>query len=182
MLAEYNENRTRNLYEANSVSGQEMLLAATQLERAKATARIAELRFARAAVAAPYAGLVTERYVEVGQQVMAGTPVARIVDPYTLKLAAYASDRQVRNLEEGAPVTMILGRGRAHHGIGHRALGRVRGRHALGQVPGRDSRTEPRARDSSGRGGAGPGGHPNPRERARHPPRCRGKPARTARG
>ncbi len=107
-LAEYNEDRTRNLFDAKSVSGQEMLVAATQLAKAEATAAEAALRFERAAIKAPYAGVVADRYVEVGQLVTAGTPVARIVDPYTLKLTGAVTETQVRQLEVGAPVTLRL--------------------------------------------------------------------------
>lgn len=103
VLAEYNEERTRNLYEANSVSGQDMLLAATQLEKAKAAEAAAKTRHARADIQAPFAGIVTDRYVEVGQYVSPGQRVTRLVDPYTLKLEGFVTEREIASVREGAP-------------------------------------------------------------------------------
>jgi RND family efflux transporter MFP subunit len=105
-LAAYNEDRTRNLFDANSVSGQEMLQATVALEKASAGAVLARLRHDRAATSAPYDGMITQRYVELGEHVTAGTPVARVVDPYTLKLRASVTERQVHHLLEGASVTV----------------------------------------------------------------------------
>ena len=100
-LARYNEERTRNLYDANSVSGQEMLVAATQLEKALAHLDAARLRFERAAIKAPYDGIVADRMIEVGEYVMPGIPVARVVDPYTLKLNGAVTEREIGFIQEG---------------------------------------------------------------------------------
>lgn len=106
-LAAYNEDRTRNLFETKSVSGQEMLQASIALEKASASAVLARARFDRAATTAPYAGMVTERYVELGEHVTVGTPIARVVDPYTLKLRTSVTERQIRHLNEGDEVTIV---------------------------------------------------------------------------
>jgi len=106
-LAAYNEDRTRNLFETKSVSGQEMLQASIALEKASAQAVLARARFDRAATTAPYAGMVTERYVELGEHVTVGTPIARVVDPYTLKLRTSVTERQVLHLKEGDQVKIV---------------------------------------------------------------------------
>ena len=72
VLREYNEERTRRLYEANSVSKQEMLRVYTELQQAGESARIAQLRYERAAIKAPFEGVVADRYVEVGELVSPG--------------------------------------------------------------------------------------------------------------
>ncbi len=103
-LTSYNESRTRALFEENSVSGQEMLQAATALKRAQAAEDAAQIRYERAAVKAPFSGIVTERYVEIGEYILPGMPVARVVDPYVLKLMASVGERDVARISEGALV------------------------------------------------------------------------------
>ncbi len=103
-LTNYNESRTRALFEENSVSGQEMLQATTALKRAQAAADAAQIRYDRAAVKAPFTGIVTERYVEIGEYLLPGMPVARVVDPYVLKLVAAVGERDVARIPEGARV------------------------------------------------------------------------------
>jgi RND family efflux transporter MFP subunit len=107
-VAAYNEERTRNLYETNTVSGQEMLLVASALEKAKASEDVARIRYERAAVKAPFDGLVTQRIPDPGELVGVGAVVARVVDPYTLKLVCSASDLEIRYIQTGAPVTVSL--------------------------------------------------------------------------
>ena len=65
-LHEYNYDKTRQLHEARKVSRHELLTTEAQYEQAKALSRIADLRYERAAVKAPFAGLVTDRFVEPG--------------------------------------------------------------------------------------------------------------------
>lgn len=108
ILREYNEERTRKLYEANSVSKQEMLLVHTELEQARQNERVAELRFERAAIVAPFDGIVTDHYVEVGELVAPGQRVARVVDPFTLELEGAVTEREVRWLREGARATIAV--------------------------------------------------------------------------
>ncbi len=104
-LRAYNEDRTRQLFEANSVSRIEMLQAETELKAAQATARSATLRYERAAIEAPFDGIVADRYVEMGQLVAPGMHVARIIDPYVLKLVGTTTERDINSVTEGKPAT-----------------------------------------------------------------------------
>lgn len=107
-LRAYNEERTRALFEANSVSKQEMLLAFTELEQAKEAARIAELRYERAAIKAPFDGLVADHYVEVGQLVNPGERVARVVDPFRLELVGSLTEREIHAIRLGSPAQVSV--------------------------------------------------------------------------
>jgi len=107
-LRTFNEERTRALFDENSVSGQEMLLVHTQAEQAKAQAEIAQVRHERAAFPAPFAGIVSERYVEVGEYILPGTRVVRILDPFNLELHGSVTERQVQSIEAGASVRVEL--------------------------------------------------------------------------
>jgi RND family efflux transporter MFP subunit len=108
LLREYNEERTRRLYDANSVSKQEMLRVYTELEQAGEAARISKLRYERAAIKAPFEGIVADRYVEVGELVSPGMRVARVVDPFTLKLVGSVTEQEVAMIQEGAPAQVSL--------------------------------------------------------------------------
>ena len=107
-LRTYNEERTRALFDANSVSKQEMLLVYTELEQAREAARVAELRYARAAIKAPFDGVLVERYVERGQLVTAGERVARVIDPFTLEMTTSVTEREVLYLSEGTPALVSV--------------------------------------------------------------------------
>lgn len=107
-LNEYNEERVRQLREAKQVSEQDLRRAQTELERAKAAVDAARIRWERAAVKAPYPGIVSNRYAEPGQLVTAGTPVMRVVDPFTLKLEAAVTEREVRWIRPGAEAALAV--------------------------------------------------------------------------
>jgi membrane fusion protein, multidrug efflux system len=107
-LAEYNAQQTRSLHEAGKVSRIQMLTADAQAGQAKAALRVACLRHDRAAVQAPFGGLVADRYVELGQLVAPGQPVARVVDPSVLKLVGSLTERETAWLQEGASAQVRL--------------------------------------------------------------------------
>jgi RND family efflux transporter MFP subunit len=107
-LSAYNEERTRKLFEANAVSEIEMLEAETRLEQVSAVADMAAIRYERAATSAPYAGIVADRFVELGQFVGPGTPIARIVDPYVLKLEGAVTEREIRFIDEGMSAEVLF--------------------------------------------------------------------------
>ncbi len=100
-LASYNADRTRQLFEANSISQIELLDAETRERQAQAAADAARIRFERAAITAPFEGLVADRFVELGQLVAPGTRVGRIVDPYVLKLEGSVTEQEVRRIYQG---------------------------------------------------------------------------------
>lgn len=108
VLREYNEERTRRLFDANSVSKQEMLRVFTELQQAGESERIAQLRYERAAIKAPFAGMVADRYVELGELVSPGTRVARVVDPFTLKLVGSVTEQEISRVRTGASAQVML--------------------------------------------------------------------------
>ena len=107
-LMAYDAERMQQLHEANSISDIGLLQAQTQLREAKARAQIAEIRYNRAAIRAPFAGVVAARYVEPGQLVMPGQTVARVVDPSALVLEAAISEKEVAWVAEGKSATVTF--------------------------------------------------------------------------
>ena len=109
-LEAYNVDKVRQLFDAGKVSRIELLTATSSHAQAKSRADVLRERYDRAGIRAPFAGVVVDRYVELGQLVMPGQPVARILDPYTLKLEAYLTDSQVQWVAEGDQATVQLGK------------------------------------------------------------------------
>ncbi|MBC8424715.1 efflux RND transporter periplasmic adaptor subunit [bacterium] len=107
-LRTHTADNTAALYAAGKVSETEKLGADATKAGAEAASRIATLRYERAAVKAPFDGVVVDRYVELGQLVAPGMPVARVIDPYVLKLAGTVTEREVAWLREDAPATIDL--------------------------------------------------------------------------
>jgi len=107
-LSGFNVERMRQLFEANSISEIELLETETQHRQAEAAAEAARIRYERAAVAAPFAGIITDRYVELGQQLAPGVPVARLVDPFVLKLEGSVTEREIAWVEAGKRAEVIF--------------------------------------------------------------------------
>jgi len=107
-LREFDADRTGKLFAAGKVSEQQKLTADAACDRAAAAVRTAELRVEKCSPAAPYAGVVAARYVEPGQLVVPGQRVARVVNPYVLKLVGALTEDQVGWVRTGASATVTL--------------------------------------------------------------------------
>ncbi|GJM45143.1 MAG: MexH family multidrug efflux RND transporter periplasmic adaptor subunit [Gemmatimonadota bacterium] len=107
-LAEHNESRMRELFEAKQISRQELLRTEAEAADAIARAETARLRWARADVKAPFDGVVAARFAELGQFVGAGTPVARVVDPYTLEVRGSVTEREAAWIRAGASAAVTM--------------------------------------------------------------------------
>lgn len=116
---DFNLDRVRQLHAAAKVSDFDLLTAEGARAQAAAAADISRRRWERAAVKAPFAGVVAERYVELGATVAAGQPVARVIDPYRLKLSAYVTDTDIGWVRLGDEADVSLGE------AGERGRGKV---------------------------------------------------------
>lgn len=105
----YNVDKVRQLHEAGKVSRIELLTAEAAHEQARAMAEVSRVRYERAAIKAPFEGVMVDRLVELGELLAPGQPVARIIDPYVLKLEAFLTDSQMGWVRPGDPATMVLG-------------------------------------------------------------------------
>jgi membrane fusion protein (multidrug efflux system) len=108
-LEAYNLDKIRQLHEAGKVSRIELLTAETGHAQAKARTEVLQERYDRAGIRAPFDGVLVDRYVELGELVVPGQRVARLLDPYTLKLEAYLTDAQVQWVTVGEKATIKLG-------------------------------------------------------------------------
>ncbi len=107
-LQSHTAENTAALFAAGKVSETELLGAEAAEAQAESYYGIAQLRYRRAAIKAPFGGVFVDRHVELGQLVSPGQPVGRVIDPYVLKLAGSVSEREVAWLRVDAPATVVL--------------------------------------------------------------------------
>lgn len=102
-LAEETWERQRRLWEEDKI-GSEMnyLNAKYGAQTARASVNELRARLARTTVRAPMAGVLDARAVEVGSMVSPGTPVARVVDTETVKIAGGIPERYATEITRGS--------------------------------------------------------------------------------
>ena len=101
--------KVRQLHAAGKVSRIELLAAEAQFEQARAMTEVGRVRWERAAITSPFTGVVVDRWVELGELLTPGRQVARVIDPYTLKIEAFLTDSQVGWVSLGDEATVRLG-------------------------------------------------------------------------
>ncbi len=89
----------------------ELQRTAAQAQAAEAQARLAtaEKNLARTVIRSPFAGVVSERPVSLGDVVQVGNPLFTIVDPATLKLEGTVPVDALKDLKTGTPVRFTVG-------------------------------------------------------------------------
>lgn len=110
-LASRNVERSKSLHEAGAISARDLEQATWSLTNAKGQQADAEARLASAErqlrkteVRAPLAGVVSERRVNVGDDVTPGTALFTVVDLGSLRLEASVPSEQLSLLKVGSPV------------------------------------------------------------------------------
>lgn len=78
------------------------------VQAASARAALAAQNVGDGVIRAPFAGVVTERYVEVGQFVRQDSRVVTIVSADPLRLQITVPEAQVANVKEGADVSFVV--------------------------------------------------------------------------
>ena len=103
--------RAEALLKAGAISDRDLeyarrgdLAARTMLDDAKARLSSAQKSLDATNVLAPYAGVVSERFVNPGDVVAPGSPLMNVVDPATMRLEAAVPAEQLSQVRVGAPV------------------------------------------------------------------------------
>lgn len=81
----------------------ELARAKAALDAATAAVRVAELELAHTTITAPIDGIVDQRFVEVGDFVNLGDPVAALVDLDPIRVVAQVSERYLGRIEVDKP-------------------------------------------------------------------------------
>jgi membrane fusion protein, multidrug efflux system len=107
-MQEFNIDKIRQLFAAEKISRLELLTAEAQYEQAKSMNAVSARRYQRAGLRAPFAGILTDRYVELGQLVIPGQVAVRLIDPHVLKLEAYLTGGEVGWVQVGQHADIFL--------------------------------------------------------------------------
>ncbi|MEO7330527.1 MAG: efflux RND transporter periplasmic adaptor subunit [Minicystis sp.] len=83
-------------------------LAPLSLSAAEARAGLASLAASDGAIRAPFAGLISERFVEVGQYLRPDSRVVSIADIDTLRLELTVPEDRIASLKEGGALTFTV--------------------------------------------------------------------------
>lgn len=110
-VAAFNADKVEQLYRAGKVSEYDYLSARTAQRQARAAADVAARRWERAGLTAPFDGMVTDRYVELGQLVLPGQTAVRLIDPATLELQGHLTATEVGWVRPGDAAQVRLGQG-----------------------------------------------------------------------
>ncbi|MGB0681927.1 MAG: efflux RND transporter periplasmic adaptor subunit [Magnetovibrionaceae bacterium] len=90
--------------------------SAAEYEAAKAELAMRELDMRRTEIKAPFAGIVNELPVDVGDVLAVGDPVGAVVDLDPIKIAADVAEREIDGLDVGGLAHAVLVSGRALEG------------------------------------------------------------------
>ena len=102
-----NYERSKKLSEQGAISGQELEDARTALRVAEAVAALAQARFEKTRIRAPYAGLVGVRRVSPGAYLREGTVITDLTRVDEMKVAFSAPERYARDLRSGVAIELM---------------------------------------------------------------------------
>lgn len=88
-------------------------VAVSTVEAAEADLRLWEFKLSEAKILTLVSGMVTRRWVNAGDAVVAGQPVFTVADPSITMIAAYVDQRFAGKIHAGQPAAILL-RGREH--------------------------------------------------------------------
>ena len=112
---EKNYNRIKNLYAEDSATSKELDDISTMYEIAKANMEALEGRLNEVnemldytVIRAPFAGIVSSKFVSEGDMASPGHPLVSVADPGSIKITATVAENQISRLEEGATVNISV--------------------------------------------------------------------------
>ncbi len=85
--------------------------ARAALDAAEAAVEAAEIEISSLEILAPFDGVLDDRYVDIGDYIDTGDPIARVVDLDPILVVANANERDVRRLSLGEPGSGSLATG-----------------------------------------------------------------------
>lgn len=101
--------RNRQLYEEEkAISELQFLEVASRSREADASRDLLAERVARTTIRAPFAGVLEERRVELGEMVSVGDPVARLVELDPLEISAGVPERYASDVRVGTSATVTF--------------------------------------------------------------------------
>lgn len=106
--AERDFNRQVELHEKGLVSAGAFEGLKYDLDNQRAADDIARLSLSYSEIRAPFAGVVSERQVKLGQEIAIGTSMFRVTDPTPLKAAVHVPERELARLKTGQTASIAV--------------------------------------------------------------------------
>ena len=98
--------RLRQLHDSNSLPEMQWVEVQSKLKQAQSTERIAKKNLADGQLYAPFSGVISEKNVEVGQNVMPGQPVVKLVNVHPVKVTIAVPENEIAGITLGMPVSV----------------------------------------------------------------------------
>jgi membrane fusion protein (multidrug efflux system) len=106
--AERDFNRQVELHQKGLVSAGAFEGLKYDLDNQRAANDLASLTLSYSEIRAPFAGIVSTRYVKLGQELAIGSKVFRVTDPTPLKAAVYVPERELARLKTGQTASISV--------------------------------------------------------------------------
>lgn len=100
--------RLKQLHDNNSLPEIQWVEVQSKLKQAQSTERIARKNLEDGKLYAPFSGVISEKNVEVGQNVMPGQPVVKLVNVHPVKVAIAVPENEIAQLSLGQPVSVTV--------------------------------------------------------------------------
>lgn len=102
LLSEATFKRQANLFKDNVISEQKYLEYKYSLDRDKARYENLKARLDKTKITSPIAGIIDERFAEIGEFVQPGTPLFKVVKTDTIKISAGVPERYITDVKLGS--------------------------------------------------------------------------------
>jgi membrane fusion protein (multidrug efflux system) len=106
--AERDFNRQVELHQKGLVSAGAFEGLKYDLDNQRAANDLASLNLSYSEIRAPFAGIVSERNVKLGQEIATGSAMFRVTDPTPLKAAVFIPERELARLKPGQSATIAV--------------------------------------------------------------------------
>jgi RND family efflux transporter MFP subunit len=100
--------RMQMLYDSQSLPEIKYIEAKTKLEQAKSAARIVEKNISDSKLYAPFDGIIGNRLIDIGENVIPGKPVMTVLKINPVKIKFSVSENEISNIDKHGEATVTV--------------------------------------------------------------------------